>query len=148
METRRFAEDLLAKIPRAGAAPGRAAYQQRERDAAAFVRQNAAFALLEDDEDDYDEPPPAPTTGPVPKASKKSLRKIKVRLLVKSPAACVQSLNYGNPCFLTSYCQGGVQETEILSALSERLLVGPTCQLAGLDFMEVNICIYGCRQRR
>ncbi|EIE19374.1 P-loop containing nucleoside triphosphate hydrolase protein [Coccomyxa subellipsoidea C-169] len=79
METRRFAEDLLAKIPRAGAAPGRAAlqYQQRERDAAAFVRKNAAFAMLEDDEDDFDEPPPAPTTAPVPKVAKKSLRKSK-----------------------------------------------------------------------
>lgn len=80
METWRFAEDLLAKIPRAGAAPGRATlqYQQRERDAAAFVRKNAAFAMLEDDEDDFDEPPPAPTTAPVPKVAKKSLRKSKV----------------------------------------------------------------------
>ncbi|CAL8468358.1 g7898 [Coccomyxa elongata] len=77
METRQFAEELLAKIPRAGAAPGRAAYQQREREAAAFARKNAAFALLEDDEDDFDEPPPAPTTAPVPKAAKKSLRKSK-----------------------------------------------------------------------
>ncbi len=81
METRQFAEELLAKIPRAGAAPGRAAYQQREREAAAFARKNAAFALLEDEEDEFDEPPPAPTTAPVPKAAKKSLRKSKVRLL-------------------------------------------------------------------
>lgn len=83
METRRFAEELLAKIPRAGAAPGRAVaqqYQQHEREAAAFARQNASFALLSDDEDDFDEPPPAPTTARVPKASKKSLRKSKVPL--------------------------------------------------------------------
>ncbi|KAK9803173.1 hypothetical protein WJX72_009006 [[Myrmecia] bisecta] len=77
--TTRFAEDLLARLPRAGAA--RSAYRQQEQSAAAFVRQNASYALLSDDEDDFDVPPPAPTTAPVAKASKSKrdkLRKTKV----------------------------------------------------------------------
>jgi hypothetical protein len=82
METRRFAEDLLGRIPSAGSAPGRPTqYRQQEREAAAFARKNAAFALLSDDEEDFVEPPPAPTTAPVPKATKKSLRKSRVRAL-------------------------------------------------------------------
>ena len=34
--------------------------------------------MLSDDEDDYAPAAPAPTTAPLPKASKKSLRKAKV----------------------------------------------------------------------
>ena len=87
-ETRTFAEELLAKIPgsagaRPGAAKGAMTYQQREREAAAIARKNAAFALLSDDEDDdFDAAAaPAPTTAPLPKqaAQRKSLRKAKAR---------------------------------------------------------------------
>lgn len=75
-ETLQFAEELLARIPRAGAAPN--AYRERERTAAALVRRNMSYALLSDDEDDGAEPPPAPTTAPVPKPAKqKKLRKAK-----------------------------------------------------------------------
>lgn len=96
METQRFAEDLLNRIPSAGsaAAAGRAAaqYRAQEREAAAFARKNASFALLSDDEDNFIEPPPAPTTAPVSKGSKKSLRKSKVAVF---PANCLQHVVRG-----------------------------------------------------
>ncbi len=77
-ETLRFAEELLARIPRAGAAPN--AYRERERTAAALVHRNMSYALLSDDEDNGAEPPPAPMTAPVPKPAKqKKLRKAKAR---------------------------------------------------------------------
>jgi hypothetical protein len=90
--TLRFAEELLARTPAAGAAPSE--YRERERQAAALVRANAAYALLSDDEDDgAAEPPPAPTTAPGPKPAKqKKLRKAKAgpcsRHAVASHAHC------------------------------------------------------------
>ncbi|KAK9845793.1 hypothetical protein WJX81_002540 [Elliptochloris bilobata] len=81
-ETLRFAEELLARTPRAGAASN--AYRERERQAAALVRQNASYALLSDDEDDAAPVHAAPTTAPVPKPAKqKKLRKAKAGLLAE-----------------------------------------------------------------
>ena len=89
-ETRRFAEDLLARIPTSGANPVRSQYRQQEREAAAFVRANASFAMLSDDEDDADlaATMPAPTTAPLPKAAKKSLRKAKARASLPPSGSC------------------------------------------------------------
>jgi pre-mRNA-splicing factor ATP-dependent RNA helicase DHX16 len=77
-ETRRFAADLLARLPRAGAAPS--AYKQQERAAAEAARKNAAYGLLPDEEDE--EPPAAaapaaaPATAPAPPpGGKKSHRR-------------------------------------------------------------------------
>lgn len=50
--------------------------------AAALAQRNARYAMLSDDEDDFAPAMPAPTTAPLPKASKKNLRKAKVRLLL------------------------------------------------------------------
>lgn len=79
-ETLQFAEELLARTPRAGADPS--GYRERERAAAALARANAAYALLCDDEEDGGggEHLPAPTTAPVPKPAKqKKLRRAKAR---------------------------------------------------------------------
>ena len=43
-----------------------------------MAQRNAKYAMLSDDEDDFAPAMPAPTTAPLPKASKKNLRKAKV----------------------------------------------------------------------
>lgn len=77
--TRQFAEDLYNRIPRASSTqPG--AYQQQERQAAAYAKQAAAYRMLSDDEEDAAEADPelaAPSTQPVSKAAKKQMRKVR-----------------------------------------------------------------------
>ena len=77
-ETRRFAEELLAKIPGTKAG-GPSSYQQAERAQALLARRNARYSVLmdEDDNDEDAEPPPAPTTSALP--SRKQLRRAKVK---------------------------------------------------------------------
>ena len=79
--TRQFAQELFDKLPGKSGSNGRpplAVPSQRMQDAAAraFVRQNAQYALLEE-EDEEDAAPvlPAPTTAALPKKREKKLRK-------------------------------------------------------------------------
>lgn len=51
-ETRRFAQDLLSRMPRGGGASAPSAAKAQERAAAAFARQNRQYGLLLDDEDE------------------------------------------------------------------------------------------------
>ena len=80
-ETERFAQDLIDKMPSSNGAASLSQNQVRERQAAALAQRNAKYAMLSDDEDDFAPAMPAPTTAPLQKASKKSLRKAKVWLL-------------------------------------------------------------------
>ena len=84
--TRRFAQDLLARLPKPGGAAGTSGYRQQENAAAEFARKNQSYGLLLDNEDD-EEPPvaapvpppqaPAATAGGGKGAEKKHLRKSK-----------------------------------------------------------------------
>lgn len=81
-ETEQFAQDLLARIPSTNGASRMSQNQVRERQAAALAQRNTSYAMLSDDEDDFaPAAAPAPTTAPLAKASKKSLRKTKVSCL-------------------------------------------------------------------
>lgn len=80
--TRQFAQELLDKLPGKSGSNGRppiaALPSQRTQEAAAraFLKQNAQYALLEEEEDEDAAPVlPAPTTAPVPKKREKKLRK-------------------------------------------------------------------------
>ena len=85
-ETERFAQDLIDRMPSSNGAASLSQNQVRERQAAALAQRNAKYAMLSDDEDDFAPAMPAPTTAPLQKASKKSLRKAKVRHLL--PMLC------------------------------------------------------------
>ena len=83
-ETERFAQDLIDRMPSSNGAASLSQNQVRERQAAALAQRNTKYAMLSDDEDDFAPAMPAPTTAPLQKASKKSLRKAKVRHLFMS----------------------------------------------------------------
>eukprot|EP00884_Botryococcus_braunii_P008381 jgi/Botrbrau1/17544/Bobra.0864s0003.1 len=74
-DTHRFAEQLIAWMPKASKGPS--AYQERERKAAAFARANQNYSMLSDSEDELAEPPPAPTTAPLKSSKEKNLRRSK-----------------------------------------------------------------------
>ena len=78
-ETERFAQDLIDRMPSSNGAASLSQNQVRERQAAALAQRNTKYAMLSDDEDDFAPAMPAPTTAPLQKASKKSLRKAKAR---------------------------------------------------------------------
>ena len=79
--TRQFAQELLDKLPGKSGSNGRpptAAPSQRTQEAAAraFLKQNAQYALLEEEEDEDAAPVlPAPTTAALPRKREKKLRK-------------------------------------------------------------------------
>lgn len=80
--TRQFAQELLDKLPGKSGSNGRppiaALPNQRTQEAAAraFLKQNAQYALLEEEEDEDAAPElPAPTTAALPKKREKKLRK-------------------------------------------------------------------------
>lgn len=78
--TRQFAQELFDKLPGKSGSNGRppvAAPSQRTQEAAAraFLKQNARYALLDDEEDEDAAPVlPAPTTAALPKKREKKLR--------------------------------------------------------------------------
>ncbi len=75
--THQFASDLIARIPRGGAS-GPSVHKVQATQAAAFVRNNAKYSLLVDDEDDEDVPV-ASTSAPAKPSKDKKIRKKKVR---------------------------------------------------------------------
>lgn len=81
-ETERFAQDLIDRMPSSNGAASLSQNQVRERQAAALAQRNTKYAMLSDDEEDFAPAMPAPTTALLQKASKKSLRKAKVRRFV------------------------------------------------------------------
>lgn len=71
-ETKSFAQEMFAKVPRKKAAPS--SYQQQEREAAQFAKKQSSYKLLDaDDEDDGDNQ--MPTTKQGKSSSKKRFRK-------------------------------------------------------------------------
>lgn len=59
VETRSFAQDVFAKVPRKQHTSS--SYQKQEREAAQFAKKQSSYTLLDaDDEDDEDKPMPAP----------------------------------------------------------------------------------------
>ena len=82
--TRQFAQELLDRLPGKSGSNGRApvaAPTQRVQEAAAraFLKQNAQYGLLLEDDDAEEAAPdlPAPTTAALPKKKNKKLKKDK-----------------------------------------------------------------------
>ena len=71
-QSREFASQLIAKLPRSSGRNGSSSYAQDERAKVVLARQNRSFALLEAS-DDEEAPAIAavPTTAAVPKQSKR-----------------------------------------------------------------------------
>lgn len=74
-DTRRFAGDLLSRLPRAGAAGSVSAYKAAERAAAETARKNQSYALLVDDDDDEEQPAAAPEPADGKKKSHRRSRR-------------------------------------------------------------------------
>ena len=73
--------------------------------AAALALRNAKYAMLSDDEEDFAPAMPAPTTAPLPKASKKNLRKAKVCTVPAWALTWATADSKGRPSSTIHSCQ-------------------------------------------
>lgn len=107
--TRQFAQELFDKLPGKSGSNGRppvTAPTQRTQEAAAraFLRQNAQYAQLEEEEDEDAAPVlPAPTTAALPKKREKKLRKERAGGACM-PRQAMQLISYTMPSSTDSWC--------------------------------------------
>ena len=125
--TRRFAEDLLARIPRtSGQSAGASTYVQQERVKAALASRNRGYALLEasDEEEEAPVTAPAPTTTAIPKAAKqKHIRKSKVRSRPTPAKPRTGHVHWSEPCLeWTLPPQWSSEHTDIIFRVAHSLL--------------------------
>lgn len=144
--TRQFAQDLFDKLPGKSSSNGRppvAPANQRVQDAAAraFVRQNAQYSLLVDDDEDEDAAPdlPAPTTAPLPKKREKKLRKDKAGVRCAAARHCTYWQPWckhacAHTCGLAGspYSLAGMEQKHLHSRHMEKHTLPGTTRIAGL----------------